>query len=176
MKVNLPPLKHSQVPALDQKYFKTRYNLRARKVTLKKIYRQMEGSGILDLADKFKKNDTQEEINIPKTEDIKTNAEFINDKDVLNVFFDHYVENPDQIKIITSTNQLADTYNYEIKYRLSSASNSYFKDYQIANKYLALEVGDKLQVFKNYNTQYDLPLYNGQFIEVKNWEVLKSLF
>ena len=163
----LPPLKHSQVPALDQKYFKTRYNLKARKVTLNKIYRQMEGSGILNLADKFKKNDTQEEIYIPKTEDIKTNAEFIDDKDVLNVFFDHYVENPDQIKIITSTNQLADTYNYEIKYRLSSASNSYFKDYQIANKYLAPEVGDKLQVFKNYNTQYDLPLYNGQFIEVK---------
>ena len=46
----------------------------------------MEGSGILNLADKFKKNDTQEEINIPKTEDIKTNAEFIDDKDVLNVF------------------------------------------------------------------------------------------
>ena len=43
----------------------------------------------------------------------------------------------------------------------------YFKDYQIANKYLAPEIGDKLQVFKNYNTQYDLPLYNGQFIEVK---------
>lgn len=162
----LPPLKHVQVPALDENYFKTRYNLTAKKVSLQKVYRQEEGSGILDLADKFKKADSKKEIEIPKTKDIKNFAEFIDEKDILNVFFEHYVEDPDQIKIITSTNQLSDTYNYEIKSRLSSASNNYFEDYQIANKYLAPEVGDKLQIFKNYNTQYDLPLYNGQFIEI----------
>lgn len=163
----LPPLKHSQVPALDVEYFKNRYNLKAKKVTLEKIYRQEEGSGILDLANKFKKNESKKEINIPKTKDIKNYAQFIDEKEILNVFFEHYVEDPDQIKIITSTNQLADTYNYEIKSRLSSASNEYFEDYQIANKFLAPEIGDKLQIFKNYNTQYEFPLYNGQFIEVK---------
>ena len=62
---------------------------------------------------------------------------------------------------------MADTYNYEIKSRLSSGDSSCFEDYQLANKFLAPEIGDKLQVFKNYNQQYDQPIYNGQFVEIQ---------
>ena len=50
--------------------------------------------------------------------------------------------------------------------RLSSGENKYIKDHQIQNKILAPEVGDKLQIFKNYNKQFDVPLYNGQFVQI----------
>jgi len=163
----LPPLKHFQVPALDEKYFQDRYNLSAKKLVLNKIYRQNEQSSILSLADRFKKSEDSKEISIPQVSDIKNYAEFIDEDDVIDIFFKHYIDDSDQVKIITSTNQLADTYNYEIKSRLSTGNSDFFEDYQLANKYLAPEIGDKLQVFKNYNQQYDQPLYNGQFLEIK---------
>ena len=163
----LPPLKHFQVPALDEEYFQNRYNLTAKKIILKKIYRQNEESGILNLADRFKKTEDTKEISIPKTSDIRKFAEFIEEDEIIDTFFKHYIDDSDQVKIITSTNQLADTYNYEIKSRLSSGDSSYFEDYQLANKFLAPEIGDKLQVFKNYNQQYDQPIFNGQFVEIQ---------
>lgn len=163
----LPPLKHFQVPALDEEYFRNRYNLIAKKITLKKIYRQKEESGILNLAYRFRKTEDSKEISIPKISEIKKYAEFIDESEVIDIFFQHYVEDTNQVKIITSTNQLADTYNYEIKSRLSTGDGSYFEDYQIGNKYLAPEIGDKLQIFKNYNQQYDQPIYNGQFVEIQ---------
>ncbi len=162
----LPPLKHMQIPALSEDYFKSRYNLNAKKYTLKTIYRQKKDSGILKLADKFKNNELDGKIEIPKIKDLKSYAEFIKENDVLDIFFESFVEDQNQIKIITSTNQLSDSYNYEIKMRLSSGENKYIKDHQIQNKILAPEVGDKLQIFKNYNKQFDVPLYNGQFVQI----------
>ena len=81
----LPPLKHFQVPALDEEYFQNRYNLTAKKIILKNISPN-EKSGILNLADRFKKTDDTKEISIPKTSDIEKFAEFI-ENEIIDTFF-----------------------------------------------------------------------------------------
>lgn len=162
----LPPIKHDYCPALDIEYLEYRYGLRGKKHELNVIHRQNTDSKITEIAKRFMTTSQDVDIKIPAIESFDESIQFVDDKDVVSIYFDLYFQNKHDVKIITATNKKADYYNFMIKERLSTGETQRYEPFQIPNSYLEPQKGDILQLFENSYINKDYPLYNGQFLEI----------
>ena len=169
----LPPIVHNYSPALDQLYLEYRYSIKGKTFVLERPHRQEEKHDINKFASFFEHSESSlsKELAIPEKkyfeEVLNSNqVQFISQDEVAENFFFHYFDDPNSVKIITPTNQKADLYNFDIKKRLYSSSNTNFQPHNLANNSLEISKGDILQVFENREGLYEQNIFNGQFLVV----------